>query len=61
MIFLRKEREGVYKGSCHQLSPVTPVCFADLPRNHFKAILADPPWAFKTWTSWGNEVTRFNR
>jgi N6-adenosine-specific RNA methylase IME4 len=23
--------------------------FADLPRNHFGAILADPPWRFKTW------------
>ena len=25
--------------------------FADLPRGHFKAILADPPWAFNLW--WG--------
>jgi len=23
--------------------------FEDLPRNHFGAILADPPWRFKTW------------
>ncbi len=23
---------------------------ADLPRNHFGAILADPPWDFKAWT-----------
>jgi 16S rRNA G966 N2-methylase RsmD len=23
--------------------------FADLPRNHFAAIYADPPWAFKAW------------
>jgi len=23
----------------------------NLPRNHFKAILADPPWAFQTWWS----------
>lgn len=22
-----------------------------LPRNHFRAILADPPWAFQTWWS----------
>jgi N6-adenosine-specific RNA methylase IME4 len=25
--------------------------FADLPRGHFKAIYADPPWAFNLW--WG--------
>lgn len=24
--------------------------FANLPRNHFGAILADPPWGFKTWS-----------
>lgn len=24
--------------------------FADLPRGHFGAILADPPWGFKTWS-----------
>lgn len=24
--------------------------FADLPRGHYKAILADPPWGFKTWS-----------
>src|SRR5215468_6167536 len=23
----------------------------NLPRNHFGAILVDPPWAFKTWWS----------
>jgi N6-adenosine-specific RNA methylase IME4 len=23
--------------------------FADLPKNHYGAILADPPWAFKCW------------
>lgn len=24
--------------------------FAGLPRNHFGAILADPPWSFKAWS-----------
>jgi hypothetical protein len=24
--------------------------FAGLPRGHFKAIYADPPWGFKTWS-----------
>lgn len=24
--------------------------FADLPKGHFKAIYADPPWGFKTWS-----------
>lgn len=24
--------------------------FADLPRGHFRAILADPPWGFKVWS-----------
>lgn len=24
--------------------------FADLPRGHYGAILADPPWGFKTWS-----------
>lgn len=24
--------------------------FADLPRNHYGAILADPPWAFPSWS-----------
>lgn len=28
--------------------------FGDLPRNHFGAILADPPWAFKAWS--GNSL-----
>jgi N6-adenosine-specific RNA methylase IME4 len=27
--------------------------FADLPRNHFGAILADPPWPFATWSHKG--------
>jgi N6-adenosine-specific RNA methylase IME4 len=27
--------------------------FAGLPRNHFAAILADPPWPFKTWSPKG--------
>ena len=25
--------------------------FADLPRGHFRAILADPPWHFQAWAS----------
>jgi N6-adenosine-specific RNA methylase IME4 len=25
--------------------------FADLPRNHYGAILADPPWSFEAWAS----------
>ena len=24
--------------------------FSNLPRGHYKAILADPPWGFKTWS-----------
>jgi N6-adenosine-specific RNA methylase IME4 len=24
--------------------------FADLPRNHFGAIYADPPWSFRVWS-----------
>src|SRR5690349_10977667 len=24
--------------------------FADLPKHHFGAILADPPWGFQTWS-----------
>ena len=28
--------------------------FASLPRNHFGAILADPPWAFNLW--WGGRT-----
>lgn len=28
--------------------------FDGLPRGHFKAILADPPWAFQTWWSGRN-------
>jgi N6-adenosine-specific RNA methylase IME4 len=27
--------------------------FADLPRHHFGAILADPPWDFETWSDKG--------
>ena len=27
--------------------------FAELPRNHFGAILADPPWVFETWSDRG--------
>lgn len=27
--------------------------FADLPKNHFGAILADPPWPFATWSHKG--------
>lgn len=27
--------------------------FADLPRNHFAAIYADPPWAFVAWSEKG--------
>ncbi len=32
--------------------------FADLPRGHFKAILADPPWAFNLW--WGGRTKQGN-
>lgn len=28
--------------------------FENLPRNQFAAILADPPWAFKTWSPKGS-------
>jgi N6-adenosine-specific RNA methylase IME4 len=24
--------------------------FTDLPKHHFRAILADPPWSFRTWS-----------
>lgn len=27
--------------------------FADLPRGHYRAILADPPWPFATWSHKG--------
>lgn len=30
--------------------------FEGLPRNHFKVILADPPWAFQTW--WSGRSTK---
>lgn len=29
--------------------------FHDIPRNHFGAILADPPWAFETWSAKGQD------
>lgn len=29
--------------------------FAGLPRGHFGAILADPPWAFETWSDKGKD------
>lgn len=32
--------------------------FADLPRGHFGAILADPPWAFQTW--WSGRSKKFS-
>lgn len=28
--------------------------FPDLPRGHYKALLADPPWHFETWGEGGN-------
>src|SRR5215468_3035490 len=31
--------------------------FADLPRGHYRAILADPPWRFRTW----NKATAIKR
>jgi N6-adenosine-specific RNA methylase IME4 len=31
------------------------VSFDDLPRSHFKAILADPPWRFKTYNEEGRK------
>src|SRR5215472_7227568 len=30
--------------------------FGDLPQKHFRAILADPPWAFNLW--WGGRPNR---
>ncbi len=30
--------------------------FADLPKNHYGAILADPPWRFAVWS--GTEVVQ---
>lgn len=30
--------------------------FGDLPRGHYRAILADPPWGFKLW--WGGRSNR---
>lgn len=35
--------------------------FAGLPKGHFGAILADPPWAFDTWGSQENAATDVNR
>lgn len=29
--------------------------FDNLPKNHFGAILADPPWSFQTWSEKGND------
>lgn len=29
--------------------------FANLPRNHYRAILADPPWSFDTWSDAGKD------
>lgn len=29
---------------------MTSTSFGELPRSHFGAILADPPWGFKTWS-----------
>jgi N6-adenosine-specific RNA methylase IME4 len=31
------------------VTDAAPDPFADLPRAHFAAILADPPWRFRTW------------
>lgn len=31
-----------------------------LPRNHYGAILCDPPWAFKTWSNKGQERSADN-
>lgn len=31
--------------------------FDDLPKRHFAAILADPPWKFETWGSQENSAT----
>jgi hypothetical protein len=33
--------------------PGTTALFAELPRGHFGAILADPPWRFATWSDNG--------
>jgi N6-adenosine-specific RNA methylase IME4 len=33
----------------------------DLPKKHFGAILADPPWTFETWGSQENSSTDVNR
>ncbi len=30
--------------------------FGDLPRNHYRAILADPPWGFNLW--WGGRTNK---
>lgn len=35
--------------------------FDNLPRNHFAAILADPPWSFDTWGSQDNATSDVNR
>jgi N6-adenosine-specific RNA methylase IME4 len=31
--------------------------FDELPKHHFGAILADPPWKFETWGSQENSAT----
>ena len=35
--------------------------FADLPKNHFGAILADPPWHFAAWSSPTAKETRLRK
>lgn len=30
------------------------MAFEDLPKNHFGAIYADPPWSFEAWSNKGN-------
>lgn len=35
--------------------------FANLPRGHYGAILADPPWRFETWGTQENATTDVNR
>jgi N6-adenosine-specific RNA methylase IME4 len=41
--------------------PEEHMIFSDLPKNHFGAILADPPWKFETWGSQINSSTDVNR
>ncbi len=35
--------------------------FHQLPKNHYGAILADPPWKFETWGSQANAATDVNK